>query len=657
MNIEQKIINSIRVVSADAIQKANSGHPGLPMGAAPMAYTLWSRHLNVNPDDVNWINRDRFVLSAGHGSMLLYSLLHLYGFKVSMEDIKNFRQLNSNTPGHPEYGMTDGVETSTGPLGQGVGMAVGLAMAEKHLAAKFNKEDAKIVDHYTYVLCGDGDLMEGISSEASSLAGTLGLSKLIMLYDSNSITIEGSTDLAFTEDVAKRYEAYGWQVLKVEDGNDILAIDNAIKEAKAEQKKPTIIIITTKIGYGSPNKVGKASAHGAPLGEDEIEKMREFLQWDYKPFEIPEEIYDETKRQLDKKLEIYNNYQTDLKAYKEKYPKDFKDFEIAISGKSDEDIFDDEYFSFEKDMASRAASGILLNRIANKLPTMFGGSADLAPSNKTFMENSDSFSNENPLGKNIHFGVREHGMAAIANGILLHGGLRSYCATFLVFSDYMKGAMRLSALMEIPQIYILTHDSIGVGEDGPTHQPIDQLAMLRSIPNMKVFRPADFTETAYAWKYAMESEKSPVSIALTRQNLEALENSGEGVMNGAYIVSEAKNELKMILIATGSEVATAINAKEKSEFKDNIRVVSMPSMELFEEQTDEYKEKILPKNIEKRISVEALSTFGWGNYTGIKGINIGMNSFGKSAPANQVFEDFKINEEGILQAIKELFKS
>ncbi|MDO5028662.1 MAG: transketolase [Bacillota bacterium] len=655
MNKENLLVNSLRFLSAQAVEKANSGHPGLPLGAAPMAYSLWGKHLNINPKDHKWINRDRFILSAGHGSALLYSLLHLYGFDVTIEDLKNFRQIGSKTPGHPEYGHTHGVEATTGPLGQGISMAVGMAIAEAHLAEKYNKDDIKLIDHYTYSICGDGDLMEGIGYEALSLAGTLGLDKLILLYDSNSITIEGSTKIAFTEDVAKRMEAFGFQVLKVADGNDLEGIDKAIAEAKAEKSKPSIIIITTEIGYGVPKKVGSPSVHGSPLGGENIEEMKEFLAWDYEDFVVPDEVYDLAKAQVLEKEKVYKAWKDLEDQYAKKYPTDYENLQKALNKDLPADLFDEEYFSFDGSMASRKASGLSLNKIAAKLDYLVGGSADLGPSNNSEIKGESFFSKEDRAGRNLHFGVREHAMAAISNGIYLHGGLSTYVATFLVFSDYMKGAMRLSAIMKLPQIYILTHDSIGVGEDGPTHQPIEQISMMRTMPNFNVFRPADAVETAYAWKMAIESKETPTALALSRQGLKNLDGSGAGVERGAYVIAKETKDLDLIILASGSEVELAIEAKEILE-KDGLgtRVVSVPCMEIFDSQDQAYKDQVLPKNVTKRISVEAGATGLWYKYIGLEGQALGLDRFGESGPGSQVYDYLGITTAKIVEIAKNM---
>jgi transketolase len=650
-NIDTLSINTIRVLSAEAIEKAKSGHPGLPLGSAPMAYTLWSSHMKHNPKNAKWNNRDRFVLSAGHGSMLIYSLLHLFGYEVTMEDIKSFRQLESKAAGHPEFGHTPGVETTTGPLGQGICNAVGMALAESYLAEKFNREGFNVVDHYTYTLVGDGCLMEGISGEASSLAGTLGLGKLIVLYDSNNISIEGDTNIAFREDVARRYEAYGWQVLKVEDGTDIEAIDKALAEAKKETNKPTMIIVKNIIGFGCPAKQGKASAHGEPLGEKNINELKEFLQWNYESFTVPEEVkahMEETIKRLGQEEEHWDSL---FAAYKKEYPELASEYEKWFSGKVNKELLEEEAFwKFDKPLATRDSSGELINRLTKLVPNLIGGSADLAPSNKTYMKGKGDFSSEDRSGANLHYGVREHAMAAIANGIALHGGLRTFAATFFVFSDYMKGAMRLTALMGLPVTYVLTHDSIGVGEDGPTHQPIEQLASLRSIPNMIVFRPADSKETAAAWYLAMVKNDGPISLVLTRQTLPLYEETGKEALKGAYILRDSQKEVPdAILMASGSEVKLIYEAYDKLKEKGiDVRVVSIPSFELFEAQDKEYKESILPVRVRARLAVEAASSFGWHKYVGIDGDIISIDHFGASGNAEILFEKYDFTVKNVV---------
>lgn len=656
--IESKAINSIRILSADGIQKANSGHPGLPLGAAPAAYTLWSKFLHFDPTHLQWENRDRFVLSAGHGSMLLYSLLHLFSCGLKKEDLMSFRQMGSLTPGHPEYGHTMGVDATTGPLGAGLAMAVGFAMAESHLAAEFNKEGLALVDHRTYALCGDGCLMEGISSEALSLAGTLNLHKLTILYDSNHISIEGNTEIAFTENVEKRMEAFGFKTLTVEDGNDVEAISYALKKAEEDTTAPYFITIKTEIGYGVPNKQGKASAHGEPLGEENIKEMRAFLHWEYEEaFYIPEEVYAHYQSLVEEKKKSYIAWKNVLEEYAKNYPDDYEKYLSYHDKKKVLDLLHDKalWEKAEKAEATRNSSGEILQMVKDRVPNLFGGSADLAPSTKTEMKGEGFFSKDNRLGKNIHFGVRELAMAGIANGILLHGGYRSYASTFFVFSDYIKPMARLAALMKLPQIYILTHDSIGVGEDGPTHEPIEQLAMLRSTPNFRVFRPADRQETAAAWFSALSSTDCPTAIVLSRQNLPQLCQDGKEALKGAYILSDSEKTPELIFIATGSELELAEKAGEvlRGEGKA-VRVVSMPSMEIFEMQSEEYKEKILPSSVEKRISVEALSSFGWGKYVGLKGASLSMDSFGASAPAKELFTHFGFTVENLLKLARSL---
>lgn len=658
-NINKLAINTIRMLSAEAIEKAKSGHPGLPMGTAPMAYTLWSKFMKHNPLNSKWIDRDRFVLSAGHGSMLMYSLLHIFGYDVSIEDIKNFRQLGSKTPGHPEYGHTDGVETTTGPLGQGICNAVGMAIAESYLSEKFNRPGYKVVNHYTYTIVGDGCLMEGISSEASSLAGTLKLGKLIALYDSNNISIEGNTDIAFREDVAMRYEAYGWQVLRVNDGTDLELISIAIEAAKRELSKPTLIIVKNIIGFGCPAKQGKASAHGEPLGEDNLKAAKEFLQWNYEAFTVPEEVkahMEKFKKEACKKEAEWNKL---FEGYAKDYPQLAEEWKAWFGDNASESLLEDrDFWSFEKPLATRDASGLLINRLADIIPNLIGGSADLAPSNKTYMKEKGDFSAEDRKGKNLHFGVREHAMAAIANGIYLHGGLRVFVSTFFVFSDYMKASMRLSALMKLPITYVLTHDSIGVGEDGPTHEPIEQLAALRSIPNMVVFRPADAKETAAGWYFAVTKKDGPVSLILSRQTLPLYNEAGKEAMKGAYILKNCEKEIPdIILMASGSEVELVYKASEVLKEKGiQARVVSFPSFELFEKQTEEYKESILPKAVRARVAVEAASSFGWHRYVGLDGSVISIDSFGASGKAQTLFEKFGFTVDNVVKTAENVVK-
>ena len=657
-NIDTKCVNAIRVLAADAIQKANSGHPGLPLGSAPMAYELWANHMNHNPKNPKWANRDRFILSGGHGSTLLYSLLHFYGYGLTMDDMKEFRQLDSLTPGHPEYGHTVGVEATTGPLGAGMGMAVGMAMAEAHLAATFNKPGYDIVDHYTFALGGDGCMMEGISSEAFSLAGTLGLSKLIILYDSNRISIEGSTDIAFRENVQKRMEAFGFQTITVEDGNDLEAIGKAIEEAKADKEHPSFITVKTEIGYGCPAKQGKASAHGEPLGVENVKALKENLGWPEpdKSFNIPDDVYAHYAELAKKGAAAEEAWNKLFADYAAKFPEAkalWDKFHAPVDAKAL--LSDEEFWAYEdKPQATRGLSGIMINRLKDKLPQLFGGSADLAPSNKTNMKDEGDFSKENYKGRNLHFGVREFAMTAIANGITLHGGLRAYIATFFVFSDYTKPMARLAALMGLPVTYVFTHDSIGVGEDGPTHEPIEQLAMWRALPNVNTFRPADATETAAGWYLAITSTKTPTALVLTRQNLPQLPGSSKDALKGAYVVSEAKDpaDMKGILIGTGSEVSLAIEAqKELAAQGIDVRVVSMPCQELFDAQSAAYKESVLPHDVRARVAVEAAADFGWGKYVGLDGATVTMKGFGASAPAAQLFEKFGFTKENVVKTM------
>lgn len=657
-NIEQLSVDAIRVLSADAIQKAKSGHPGLPLGVAPMAYELWSRHMNHNPKNPNWENRDRFILSAGHGSMLLYSLLHLFGYgDLSIDDIKNFRQIDSLTPGHPEYGHTVGIEATTGPLGQGMAMAVGMAMAEEHLAATFNKEGFPVVDHYTYVLGGDGCMMEGISSEAFSLAGTLGLGKLIVMYDSNNISIEGSTDIAFTENVMKRFEAFGFQVIEVKDGNDLAAIGAAIDEAKADKSRPSLIKINTLIGYGCPAKQGKASAHGEPLGEENVTALKENINWPCKEaFEVPSEVYENYKKIAEDRAKAEEEWNTLFAEYAVKYPEMKELWDKYHNGFDISELLNSEEYwaASDKAEATRNTSGTVLNMIKKAMPNLIGGSADLAPSNKTTMKDAGDFSKDNYGGSNLHFGVREQAMAGIVNGIALHGGLKAFAATFFVFSDYTKPMARLSALMKLPVTYVFTHDSIGVGEDGPTHEPIEQLAAFRSLPNFTVYRPCDRVETAAAWAYAVESKDTPTALVLTRQNLPQMAGSSKAALKGGYIIDDSsKAEPDAIIIASGSEVSLAVEAKAVlSKEGIDVRVVSMPSMEVFDAQSVEYKESVLPKNCRKRVAVEALSEFGWHKYVGLDGAVVSISGFGASGPANVLFEKFGFTVDNIVKTVK-----
>lgn len=655
--MSQQSVNAIKVLGVDAINKAKSGHPGVVMGAAPMAYSLFAKHLRVNPKKTDWINRDRFVLSAGHGSMLLYSLLHLSGFEdVSLEEVKNFRQWGSKTPGHPEFGHTKGVDATTGPLGQGISTAVGMALAERYLAAKYNKEGYELFDHYTYVICGDGDIMEGVASEAASFAAVQKLNKLVVLYDSNDICLDGETRDAFSENVRNRYEAYGWNTILVEDGADVEAVNAAIEKAK-QSDQPTLIEVKTIIGAGSPNKQGTNGVHGAPLGEEETALFKKEIGWNYEPFEIPEEVYADFKVNVADRGETANNEWEKLyNEYKEKFPKLAAELEEVLS-REDIKHLSKESFSFKnvgEAQATRNSSQDAINSIAKVLPTFFGGSADLSHSNMTFIKGEGLQDDAHRTERNIQFGVREFAMATVLNGMMLHGGVRVFGGTFFVFSDYLKAALRLSALQNLPVTYVFTHDSIAVGEDGPTHEPIEHLASLRTIPNTYVFRPADATETQAAWYLAQNVNDKPTSIVLTRQNLPVLENSSfEKVAKGAYVVYETSSDFDTILIATGSEVALAISVAQELEREGmKVRVVSMPSIELFEEQTSEYKEALLPRSIRRRVSLEMGNTALWYKYVGLDGLAIGINKFGASAPANKVIEEYGFSVEKVVARIK-----
>ena len=657
--IDEKCVNAIRILSADAIQKANSGHPGLPLGAAPAAYTLFKGYLNFSFNNPYWYNRDRFILSAGHGSALLYSLLHLFNCGLTIDDIKNFRQFGSKTPGHPEYAHTPFVEATTGPLGAGMGMAVGMAMTEAHLAAIFNKPDYEVVDHYTYVFGGDGCLMEGISSEAFSLAGNLKLHKLIVIYDSNKITIEGDTDITFTEDVEKRMQAFGFQTITVENGNDMEAIGRAIEQAKAEKTKPSFITVKTQIGYGCPAKQGKASSHGEPLGADNVAELRKTLCWESEePFFVSQEVYDYCLQISKEKSEKENRWNTLFEQYCKKYPEMKSLWDKYHSGVDEKELLNsDEFWACtDKTEATRSTSGAVINRVKDIIPNLIGGSADLGPSNKTYIKDGGDFSAQNYAGRNIHYGVREQAMAAIANGMALYGGVKNYVATFFVFSDYMKPMMRLSSLMELPVTYVFTHDSIGVGEDGPTHQPVEHLSMLRAIPNLIVFRPADARETIAGWYTALTSRKTPVALVLTRQNIDQCKYSSKDALKGAYIlVKETKAKPDGIIIATGSEVELALKAHDELLKQGiDVRVVSMPSMELFDAQSEEYKNSVLPNDVRKRVVVEAATEFGWGKYIGLDGKSVTMNTFGASAPAKVLFERFGFTVENVVDTMKSI---
>ena len=653
--VDQLGVNTLRTLSIDAIQRANSGHPGLPMGAAPMAYVLWTRHLKINPKThMNWVNRDRFVLSAGHGSALLYSLAHLAGYDVSMDNLKNFREWKSNTPGHPEYGCTDGVEATTGPLGQGISMAVGMAMAEAHLGKKFNREGYPVMDHYTYALIGDGDLMEGVASEAASLAGHLKLGKLIALYDSNGISLDGKTSASFTENVGARFEAYGWQYILVEDGFNLEEIDKAIFQAKDESDKPTIIEIKTTIGYGSENQ-GTHKVHGSPLGEEGVAHAKEVYNWNYPPFTVPEEVSQRFKECIqDKGVEVENKWNEMFEAYKKEYSDLAQKFSDGFSNKVPNTLGDNlPQYGEDDSIATRAASQKAINALAKEVSSLWGGAADLASSNKTVIAGEGDFQPESYEGRNIWFGVREFGMACAMNGIMLHGGTRVFGSTFFVFSDYLKAAIRLSAIQKLPVIYVLTHDSVAVGKDGPTHEPIEQLASLRTIPNVQVFRPADGNETSAAWKVALETLDKPTILVLSRQNLDTLPISKEkvfdGVEKGGYVVQGAENEADGILIATGSEVGLALKAKEELQKKGkDVSVVSLPSWERFEAQSEEYKNMVIPPELKKRMTIEAGTTYGWAKYAGDHGVMIGIDEFGMSAPSDIVLRELGMSVENIV---------
>ncbi|RCW70614.1 transketolase [Saliterribacillus persicus] len=664
VNTENLSINTIRTLSIDAIEKANSGHPGLPMGAAPMAYNLWTEHMSHNPKSSKWFNRDRFVLSAGHGSMLLYSLLHLSGYNVTIDDLKGFRQWDSKTPGHPEVHHTDGVEATTGPLGQGVAMSVGMAMAEKHLAAKYNKDGFNVVDHYTFALVSDGDLMEGISHETASLAAHLKLGKLIALYDSNDISLDGELNKSFSENVEGRFKAYGWQVIRVEDGNDTEAISKAIAEAKKNTDQPTLIEVKTVIGYGSPNKSASAASHGAPLGADEIKLTKEFYKWEHEDFSVPDEVYEDFNTKIVEKGKKEEAAWEKLFAdYKAKYPELAEELNQAMNNQLPKDWDKDlpVYEAGKDTAATRATSGEVLNAIAKSVPSLFGGSADLAGSNKTNLKDAGDFSAQTPEGRNIWFGVREFAMAAALNGMTLHGGLRVFGGTFFVFSDYLRPAVRLSAIQSLPVTFVLTHDSIAVGEDGPTHEPVEQLAAFRAMPNLSVIRPADGNEVQAAWRLAMESEKTPTALVLTRQNLPTLEgtakNAYEGVKKGGYVVSPAKGDSpEAILVATGSEVQLAVKAQaELSNDGIDASVVSIPSWDRFAQQSAEYKNQVLPKDVKKRVGIEMASSLGWERFVGDEGKLITIDGFGASANGDKIIEEYGFTVENVVSTVKSLF--
>ncbi|GAB1421696.1 transketolase [Anaerolineales bacterium] len=660
--LDSQAVNAIRFLSIDAVQKANSGHPGLPMGAASMAYSLWTQHMAYNPKNPHWVNRDRFVLSAGHGSMLLYSLLYLTGFDLSLDDIKNFRQWGSKTAGHPEYGHTPGVETTTGPLGQGVGNAVGFALAEAFLASTFNRPDHEIVDHYTFVIAGDGDMMEGVTIEACALAGHWGLGKLILLYDDNHITLDGEAKMTLTEDVPARFRAMGWHTLSVSDGNNLEQINEAINAAKAQKDAPTLISVRTIIGFGSPHKAGTSAAHGSPLGVDEIALTRQTLGWEYPAFEVPEEVINHYRQAVARGAEAEKAWDAKYQAWRQEYPALALEWDAAHAGVAEDWEGTLPSFSDEKPMATRNASGIVLNAIAAEFPTMIGGDADLAGSTKTLIKGAENTGPNHPAARNIRFGVREHGMAAIVNGLAVHGGIiKPYTATFLTFSDYMRPSIRLAALMDIPSVFVFTHDSIGLGEDGPTHQPVEHLMSLRLIPNLFVFRPADATETAGAWRSAMQLDH-PTALIFSRQDLPVLAGNDEGihagVSLGAYVLVDSEDEEpEVILMATGSEVSIALEAYDAlTEGGVSARVVSMPCWELFDLQDDEYKDSVLPPEVAARVSIEAGVTTGWQKYLGDYGIAIGVDRFGASAPYEKIYEEYGLTADHIIEAVRYLLE-
>ncbi|WP_040985363.1 transketolase [Oceanobacillus jeddahense] len=662
--IEELSINTIRTLSIDAIEKANSGHPGLPMGAAPMAYTLWTDFMDHNPKNSKWFNRDRFVLSAGHGSMLLYSLLHLSGYKVSIDDLKEFRQWDSKTPGHPEVHHTDGVEATTGPLGQGIAMSVGMAMAEAHLGATYNKEEYNVVDHYTYAIVSDGDLMEGISHEAASLAGHMGLGKLIALYDSNDISLDGDLDRSFSENTEQRFKAYGWQVLRVDDGNDIDAIRQAIKDAQQNKDQPTLIEVKTVIGYGSPNKSASSASHGAPLGTDEVKLTKETYKWTHDDFHVPDEVYADFKEKIvddgSAKEEAWNKL---VSAYKEAYPELGQQFDLALNGELPENWHESlPVFEEGSKLATRASSGQVLNAVAKTIPNFFGGSADLAGSNKTTINDEEDFTKEGYAGRNVWFGVREHAMGAALNGMALHGGLNVFGGTFFVFSDYLRPSIRLASIMNAPVTYVFTHDSIAVGEDGPTHEPIEHLAALRAMPHLSLIRPADANEVQAAWRLALESTNQPTALVLTRQNLPTLANTAElayeGVKKGAYIVSKSEKETPdALLLATGSEVQLAVAAQEALKAKNiDAQVVSMPSWDRFEAQDEAYKNEVLPKEVTARVGLEMAASFGWDRYVGLEGKTLTIDRFGASANGDLLIEKYGFTVDNVVQLVEEVTK-
>ncbi|MBB6449207.1 transketolase [Geomicrobium halophilum] len=656
-DIEQKAINTIRTLSIDSVNQANAGHPGLPMGAAPMAFALWTRHFKHNPNKPDWWDRDRFVLSAGHGSMLLYSLLHLSGYDLSLNELKNFRQWGSKTPGHPEYGHTAGVDATTGPLGQGIAMSTGMAMAEAHLAATYNQENFKLFNHYTYVICSDGDVMEGVASESASLAGHQKLGRLIVLYDSNDVSLDGDLNRAFSEDVCKRYEAYGWHTIYIEDGNDVEAIDQAIQEAKHDPR-PSFIEVKTVIGYGSPNRSGTNDAHGKPLGEEEAALVKEAYQWEHEPFHIPEEVRSFFENKKKEAIRDYEEWVDLYEAYQKEHPEKAEELNRAFARDWKTETLEElpAYKVGEDNLATRKASGAAIQAISKQVNGLFGGSADLASSNNTLMDKYEDFTKDNRAGRNVWFGVREFATATAVNGIALHGGLHAYGATFLVFSDYMRPAIRLSALMGVPVTYVFTHDSIAVGEDGPTHEPIEHFASLRTIPNLSVIRPADGNETIAAWQLSLEANDHPTALVLTRQGLPTLVEADvayEKVRKGAYVLSDAEKP-EVAIVATGSEVSLAMDAKKKlSEDGIAVRVISMPSHDRFENQTMEYQQSVIDPAI-PTVSLEAGTTFGWDRYTGVNGKKIGIDRFGASAPGDVVMKEYGFHDENVVAEVKAL---
>lgn len=660
--IEALAVNTIRTLSIDAINSANSGHPGLPMGAAPMAYAVWAKHMKANPGHAKWFNRDRFVLSAGHGSSMLYSMLHLFGYDVSIDDLKNFRKLNSKTPGHPEVGHTDGVEATTGPLGQGIATAVGIAMAEAHLAAKFNQDQFPVVDHFTYTLVGDGDLMEGVAYEAMSMAGHMKLGKLIALYDSNDISLDGTLNTSFSEDIKKRAESINWQYLRVEDGNDIDGISKAIELAKQNLDQPTIIEIKTIIGFGSPKVAGTNKAHGAPLGLEEAQATKLAYLWHYEEdFYVPEEVKEHFVQLKQQGADFENQWNELFNSYQEKYPELAKELVNAISGDVLIEAKDILTFAPEKAVSTRVASGEAINHFVKTVPAIFGGSADLSHSTMTDMKGEQKFAVESYAGRNVYFGVREHAMGAAANGMALHGGVKPFVSTFFVFNDYLRPSIRLAALSKLPVTYVFTHDSIAVGEDGPTHEPIEHLAALRAIPGLTVIRPSDANETASAWAYALQQTEGPVALVLSRQNLPVFDETKanlENLSKGAYVLAETNENPDVILIATGSEVSLAVDSKSELE-KENVsvRVVAMPSWELFNRQSKEYQQQVLPTAVTKRVSIEMGISMGWERFVGAQGKMLSIDTFGASGTGAAVMKLFGFTTENVVQAVKELLNS